>query len=102
MNVAICARAIRVATVLAIAPVVPAAAQSANAQLKDTNRQDAGAVSLLQTPAGALLKLSLKGMPPGEHAFHIHAAGRCDPPSFETVGPHFTPGSTRRCIIAGA
>jgi Cu-Zn family superoxide dismutase len=76
-------------------------AESASAVLKDTNGQEVGTVSFTQTPAGVLLKLSLTGMPPGEHAFHIHAAGKCEPPSFESAGPHFNPGNTRHGIMAG-
>src|SRR3977135_1770759 len=67
MNILKCARTVSVTASLATALVRPAAAQSATALLRDTNRQDVGTVSLLQTPAGVLLKLSLKGMPPGEH-----------------------------------
>ncbi|MGZ3360047.1 MAG: superoxide dismutase family protein, partial [Xanthobacteraceae bacterium] len=76
---------ISVAGLLATALAHAAAVESANAVLKDANGQDVGTVSLLQTPAGVLLKLSLKGMPPGEHAFHIHAVGKCEPPSFESA-----------------
>jgi Cu-Zn family superoxide dismutase len=47
-----CARAVSLTALLATALVRPAAAQSANALLRDTNRQDVGTVSLLQTPAG--------------------------------------------------
>ncbi|MGZ3293143.1 MAG: hypothetical protein ACXU9D_07695, partial [Xanthobacteraceae bacterium] len=52
---------IGVAGLLATALAHPAAAESANAVLKDANGQDVGTVSLSQTPAGVLLKVSLKG-----------------------------------------
>jgi Cu-Zn family superoxide dismutase len=48
-----------------------------------------------------LLKLSIKGIPPGEHAFHIHAVGKCDAPSFDSAGPHFNPGNVHHGIMSG-
>ena len=101
MNILRYAPTISVATLLATALVSPAAAQTANALLKDTNRQDVGTVSLFQIPTGVLLKVSLKGMLPGEHAFHIHAVGKCEPPSFDSAGPHFNPGNTHHGIMVG-
>src|SRR6266568_8579386 len=32
---------------------------------------------------------------PGVKAVHIHSVARCDPPAFESAGPHFNPGNTQ-------
>lgn len=40
---------------------------------------------------GATLMVSARGLPPGEHAMHIHDIGICEPPGFESAGPHWNP-----------
>jgi Cu-Zn family superoxide dismutase len=78
---------------------VPAAAQSARATLKDTNGKDVGSAMLTQTPGGVLIAVSVKGLPAGEHAFHVHAVGKCEPP-FTTAGGHFNPANKKHGLMA--
>jgi superoxide dismutase, Cu-Zn family len=33
----------------------------------------------------------LEGVSAGQHGFHIHENGQCDPPTFESAGGHFNP-----------
>ena len=77
-----------------------AAGEMANTQLKDTSGKSVGDVDLVQTPAGVLIKLQIKGLPPGERAFHIHAVGKCEAP-FESAGPHFNPGNHHHGMMSG-
>ena len=84
---------------LACAVSMSAHAQTAKAPVKDAAGKDVGTVELTQTAHGVLLKLSLKGIPAGEHAFHIHAVGKCEPP-FTSAGGHFNPASKKHGMAA--
>jgi Cu-Zn family superoxide dismutase len=90
------------AALLAAAVSMPAhaAGEMANAQLKDLSGKAIGDADLQQTPGGVLIKLQIKGLPPGEHAFHVHAVGKCEAP-FESAGPHFNPGNHKHGIMSG-
>jgi Cu-Zn family superoxide dismutase len=77
----------------------PAQAQTAKAALKDAQGKDVGQVQMIQTPHGVLLKMRLKGVPPGERAFHIHAVGKCEPP-FTSAGGHFNPANHKHGMEA--
>ena len=87
-----------VAVLLGLA--MPASAQTAKAALKDQKGVDVGTVDLTQTPAGVMLKLSLKGVPAGERAFHIHGVGKCEAP-FTSAGGHFNPGGHKHGLLVG-
>ena len=89
------------ASCLVPASIAVRAAETAKATLKDAKGQDAGSVSFIQTPAGVLLQLSLKDVPAGEHAFHIHAMGKCEPPNFDSAGGHFNPANAHHGMMSG-
>ena len=57
-------------------------------------------MDLSQTPAGVLIACQVEGLPPGEHAFHIHAVGKCEPP-FTSAGGHFNPGDHKHGYLSG-
>ena len=61
------------------------------AALKDASGKDVGKAEFTDTASGVLIRLDLISMPPGEHAFHVHAIGKCDPPDFKSAGAHFNP-----------
>jgi Cu-Zn family superoxide dismutase len=86
------------AALLALA-TLPAAAQGAKATLKNAEGKEVGSATLTQTPAGVLVRLSVKGLPAGERAFHIHAVGKCEPP-FTSAGGHFNPGGRKHGLMA--
>jgi Cu-Zn family superoxide dismutase len=88
------------AAFLAAGLSLPASAQLANAPLKDRSGKAMGEVDLVQTQAGVLLKITLKGLEPGERAFHIHSVGKCEAP-FDSAGGHFNPGGHKHGIMAG-
>ncbi|MEP7030796.1 MAG: superoxide dismutase family protein [Pseudolabrys sp.] len=78
---------------------LPAAAQSATAPLMDASGKATGSANLTQTADGVLINVSVKGLPPGEHAFHVHAVGKCEPP-FTSAGGHFNPGAKKHGLLA--
>jgi Cu-Zn family superoxide dismutase len=75
------------------------AADTASAVLKDKNGKEVGTVALTQTPSGVLMRLELTAVPPGDHAFHVHAIGKCEPPDFKFAGGHYNPDQTKHGLM---
>src|SRR5690606_23536968 len=68
-----------VSAMLAVsAPAVLAAGGKAAASLKSKDGQDVGTISILETSGGALVKIKLKGLPPGPHGLAVHEFGKCE------------------------
>jgi Cu-Zn family superoxide dismutase len=88
-----------IAAVILALTSLPAVAQTASAALKSADGKDVGTAQLTQTPSGVLINLSVKGLPAGERAFHVHAVGKCEPP-FTTAGGHFNPAGKKHGMMA--
>jgi Cu-Zn family superoxide dismutase len=104
MKLIICVASVGAVALLGPALLRGAAAEdaaTAKAELTDAKAQDVGVASFTQTPAGVLIHLSVRSMPGGEHAFHIHAVGKCEPPDFASAGGHFNPTNTHHGIMSG-
>ena len=63
--------------------------------LVNASGQAIGSVSPAQTSGGVTLAIAASGLPHGLHGVHVHAAGRCDPPKFESAGAHWNPAARK-------
>ena len=98
-------RAKRVTVLLAGLALAAAASQNAGAmghataKLKNPKGESVGEVALHPTPHGTLLHAKFVNLPPGAHAFHVHAVGKCEPP-FKSAGGHFNPEGKKHGFMA--
>jgi len=68
-----------------------ASSGAGHAELKNAQGEMVGTARLTPTPNGILLRVELDGLPPGEHAIHVHQVGRCEAPQFTSAGEHLGP-----------
>jgi len=63
---------------------------SARATVSDSTGRELGTLMLADTVGGIAVSGRLHGLPPGQHAIHLHMTGLCEPP-FESAGGHWNP-----------
>jgi Cu-Zn family superoxide dismutase len=64
---------------------------TAKATLVNAQGQKVGEATLTETAGGVKIDLTVENLPPGPHAFHVHAKGVCTGPDFVSAGGHFNP-----------
>lgn len=79
------------------APTAASAPVGARAMAPLMNAQGTptGVAILRQGPRGVVIHLEATGMTPGWHGVHLHAAGTCAGPKFETAGAHVHEGTEK-------
>jgi Cu-Zn family superoxide dismutase len=73
------------------APGDTTTAATAAVAINNAQGQPLGSLTLRDSVGGVVLDGTVSGLKPGNHGFHVHDAGRCDPPGFESAGPHWNP-----------
>ena len=64
--------------------------------IKTADGKTIGAASLTEGPGGVLMRLDVKGLPPGWHGMHFHEKGDCSDPKFMSTGGHMNMAGAKR------
>ena len=74
-------------------PLLASAAPSATATLRDAQGKTVGMATVTPGDGGVKIAVSVSGVAPGLHGFHVHAVGKCEGPDFKSAGGHFNPAA---------
>lgn len=87
--------AVALVATIGLAARVGAQGEVGEGKFINSQGKEVGRVHIEHMPSATLFLLTLHDMPPGVHGIHIHAVGKCEPPSFDSAGAHFNPGGSQ-------
>lgn len=67
------------------------ASEEIEVTMYDTDEAEMGTATFSEADDGLTIALEAEGLEPGTHGMHIHNAGMCEGPDFESAGDHFNP-----------
>ena len=68
-------------------------AGEARAQARAPTGNAVAEATVTEAADGLRVRVTATGLAPGAYGAHVHAVGRCDPPGFDSAGPHWNPGN---------
>jgi superoxide dismutase, Cu-Zn family len=67
------------------------AQHQARAEITNAAGNSIGRATFRASKEGVVITVNVKELPPGLHAVHLHAVGKCEGPAFTSAGPHVNP-----------
>ena len=85
----------RYGAMLAVLAVLARGADTKEVLLHDGSGAEVGKVTLRENGQRISIRIEVHGLAAGLHGMHLHAAGRCEGPDFQSAGGHFNPTGMR-------